>query len=353
MNAAQDPVTVLIPGDLHLTEPGLPNHTAARRAVTDANELIRPDFVQFIGDNVEDGTDEQFALFRDLTVRLGVPWFALVGDHDAQRDSQARRFRDHVGEPCGSVTVRGFRFLRLNTQEARPVGLSVEQVAWFRSEVDDALAAGERIVVFQHNYPYQIWEDFAGPGIDDWREIVQTRPIHAIVSGHTHYWQLANDGRNAAVALRSIGNPEGGPPGYAVAVFHGDDFAIAYRSVENRGPFVLVTHPREALIATGPAHVLKGADEVRSRVWSAAPVEAVGCRINNGPWCPMEPDGKGTWRAPLPADRLTKGVHRLTVRAESSDGESSERGTEFAVDPTGRYTAVPMVRPLVTATNFC
>jgi hypothetical protein len=288
-----------------------------------------------------------------LTAQLKAPWFALAGDHDAQRDPKAQRFRDHVGEPYGSVRVRGFRFLRLNTQEAQPVGLSAEQVAWFRSEVDAALAIGERVVVFQHNYPYQIWEDFAGPGIDDWREIVQTRRIQAILCGHTHYWQLANDGRNVAVALRSIGNPEGGPPGYAVAVFHGDDFAIGYRSVEDRGPYILVTHPREALLATGPAHVVRVADQVRARVWAASPVEAVRCRINDGSWCPMEPDGAGTWHAPLPADRLAKGVHRLTVRAECSDGESRERGTEFAVDPTGRYTAVPMVRPLVTATNFC
>lgn len=99
-------MTVVIPGDLHPTEPGLPNHAAAPRAVEDANELVRPDFVQFIGDNVQDGTDAQFALFGDLCARLRVPWFALVGDHDAQGDPEAVRFRAHVGHPCGSVAVR-------------------------------------------------------------------------------------------------------------------------------------------------------------------------------------------------------------------------------------------------------
>jgi hypothetical protein len=243
--------------------------------------------------------------------------------------------------------------VRLNTQEARPVGLSAGQVEWFRAEVDATVAAGERVVVFQHNYPYQIWEDFAGPGVDAWREVVQTRRVQAILCGHTHYWQVANDGRNVAVAMRSIGSPEGGPPGYAVAVFHGDDFAVAYRPVEDRGPFVLITHPRDALLAVEPAHVVTGRDEVRARVWSAAPVVVVVCQINDGPWVPMEPGGADFWRATLPAERLAKGVHRLAVRAESSDGAFGERGTEFAVDPTGRYTAVPMTRPVVTATNFC
>jgi hypothetical protein len=353
MNAADDPVTVMIPGDLHLTEPGLPNHAAALRAVADANGWLRPDFVQFVGDNVQDGTAAQFDLFRALTARLTVPWFALVGDHDAPGDPTAQRFRERVGAPFGATAVRGFRFLRLNTQEARPVGLSAAQVTWFRSEVDAAVTAGEWVVVFQHNYPYQIWEDFAGPGVDDWRAVVQTRRVHALLCGHTHYWQVANDGHNVSVAVRSIGDPEGGPPGYAVALFQGEDFAIAYRPVEERGPLVLVTHPREATLATGPSHVVKGADEVRARVWSAVPVGAVAVRVDDSPWAPMEAVGGGFWRSSLPGDRLAKGVHRLAVRAEDSAGTVGIHEIEFAVDPTGRYTAVPTARPLVTSTAFC
>ena len=75
------PVVVLIPGDLHLTAPGLPHHSIAQWVVDEANTLIRPDFVQFIGDNVQDATPEQFALFRELTAQVQAPWHALVGDH--------------------------------------------------------------------------------------------------------------------------------------------------------------------------------------------------------------------------------------------------------------------------------
>ena len=99
----------------------------------------------------------------------------MIGDHDVKDDPLATGFRRHVGEPYGTISLHGFRFIRLNTQESRPVGLSAEQIDWFRGEVDSALAEGERVVIFQHNYPYQIWEDFDGPGIDDWRAIVQTR----------------------------------------------------------------------------------------------------------------------------------------------------------------------------------
>lgn len=353
MIADDAPVVVAAPGDLHLTDPDLPNHRAALWAVDEIDALIRPDFVQFIGDNVQDGTAAQYDLFRDLTSRVAAPWHALVGDHDAQGDPAAADFRARVGDPTGSVQLRGFRFVRLNTQEGRPAGLSDRQLDWFRDELNAAADAGERVVVLQHNYPFQIWEDFAGPGVDEWRRTVHSRGVHAVLCGHTHYWQIANDGRNVFVATRSVGDPEGGPPGYTVTYFHGHDFAATFRSVNDRGPLVLVTHPRDALLCTGPAHVVRGPAEVRARVWSAEPLARVVARVGHEPPVPLTPAGPLDWVCPLPGDRLGKGLRQLAVRATDCRGAVGEHAVEVAVDPTGRYTAIPAVRPTVAATEFC
>jgi 3',5'-cyclic-AMP phosphodiesterase len=353
MSPQDPPVVFVVPGDLHLTEPGLDNHRVALWMVGEVNDLIRPDFVQFIGDNVQDATDDQFRLFDDLRARLAVPHHALVGDHDVKGDPEARGFRAHLGDTYGSTALRGFRFLRLNTQQARPLGLSPEQVDWFRREVDAATAAGQRVVIFQHNYPYQIWEDFAGPGIDDWRAIVQTRRIAAIICGHTHYGQSANDGRNVVVATRSIGDPEGGPPGYTLGCLHGEDLAITYRSVEDDGPLVLVTHPRDTLLATGPPHVVAGPDLLRVRTWSTTPVAEARGRIDDCDWFPLDPRGDGDWSTPLPGDRLAKGEHTFEVEVIDRAGRPGGRRIGFMVDPTGRYTAVPCARPRVAQTSFC
>ncbi|OJW06407.1 MAG: hypothetical protein BGO49_03410 [Planctomycetales bacterium 71-10] len=346
-------VTFVVPGDLHLTEAGLENHRVALWAVGEINDLIRPDFTLFIGDNVQNATEEQFHLFDELRARLETPHFALVGDHDVENDPEARGFRRHVGETYGSSAVRGFRFIRLDTQQARPLGMSQSQLAWFRGEVDAAIAAGERVVVFQHNYPYQIWEDFDGPGVDDWRNIVQSRRITAIVCGHTHYGQVANDGRNVLVATRSIGDPEGGPPGYTVGHVDGEDLAFLHRSAEDVGPLALVTHPRDALLATGPRHVVAGLDEFRVRTWSASPVTEVVGRLDEGPWFRLAPSGASQWTAPLSGDRLAKGEHVFDAEAADGDGRRGAHRIHFLVDPTGRYTAIPRVRPRVTHTAFC
>ncbi len=348
-----EPVIVVIPGDLHLTEPGLENHRVAQWMVEDVNRIIKPDFVQFIGDNVQDATPEQFRLFDDLRLRLNSPHFVLVGDHDVKGDSSAEEFRRNVGAPYGSHSLRGFKFIRLNTQESRPLGISKEQIAWFREEIELALAADERIVIFQHNYPYQIWENFSGPGIDAWRTIVHTRRVETIVCGHTHYWQIANDGWNVAIATRSIGDPEGGPPCYTLLYLHEDDLAVTYRTVEDRTPLVLITHPRARILATSAHHVVKAADEVRVCTWSDNRVSSVRYRVSDAAFSDMEPRGNGVWSGPLKSDRLSKGVHALEVIATSVDGTEASERLGFMFDPTGRYTAVPEAQPAVVSTAFC
>ncbi len=350
---AHGPVVCVIPGDLHLTEAGLENHCVARWMVDQVNDLVRPDFVQFIGDNVQDAQEDQFRLFAELAARLRVPWYAVVGDHDVRRDEGVGRFRARFGEPHGSLSLRGFRFLRLNTQEAWPVGLSAAQAAWFRAEVDAAEKAGERVVVFQHHYPFKVCETFDGPGLDHWRETVQTRRIEALFTGHTHYGQMANDGRNVVVATRSIGDPEGGPPGFTLAFLQGEDLAITYRTVTDGGPLVLITHPRDKLLATRPGHVVRHTDHIRARVWSIHRLLGVWAQVDDGACRGLEPVGNGDWAGLLDGEQLDKGEHRLLVRAEDETGAVGEQAITFVVDPTGRYTAVPGVRPVVQGTAFC
>lgn len=61
--------------------------------------------------------------------------------------------------------------------EFRPLGLFPEQLLWFRYEVDAAVVLRRKqVVIFQHHYPFRIWEDFGNQrGLVEWREIVQTR----------------------------------------------------------------------------------------------------------------------------------------------------------------------------------
>lgn len=349
-----EPVLFVWPGDLHLEFPDRPNYKTALWMADEVNAIIRPDFVQFAGDNVQHAKDGEWALFKEVSGRLQAPFYALVGDHDAHHDPGSFAYQAHLGATYKAYTVRGYRFICLNTMQFHPLGMGAEQLIWFRYEVDSALARSERVVVFQHHYPFQIWENFlTAPGMAAWREIVQTRPITAIFAGHTHYGQIANDGQNLYVATRSIGEPEGGSAGYAVVHLEGEDLALVYRNVEDRGPVVLITHPRRLILATKAAHIVTGPSECRVRGWSASPITAAKGRIDDGPWTDLHVAGELAWRLEIPGQTLAKGQHSLEVRlTDSNQAECVDRIT-FLCDRSGRFNPYPQVDPIVRETKFC
>jgi 3',5'-cyclic-AMP phosphodiesterase len=347
------PVTFVWPGDMHLEFPDRPNYETALWMAEEVNSLVKPDFVQFAGDNVQHARDPEWELFKTVTGKLSMPWHAVVGDHDAHHDPGCHAFQANVGETYGAYTVGGYRFIRLNTMEFRPLGLTNEQVIWFRYEVDAALARGERVVVFQHHYPFKVFEHFAGPGIDEWRQVMQTRPVTALFTGHTHYGQMANDGRNVYIVTRSIGDPEGGAPGYSVVYLDGDDIAVKYRTREDRGPIAMITHPRRLILATTPEHIVTGPDECRVRAWSASGITSAQARIDDGHWNHLQVTDELRWKFPIDGETLEKGEHTLEVRLIDQDQNEGTDRIVFACDLSGRYTAYPMVEPVVKGTKYC
>jgi len=319
----------------------------------EVNELVRPDFVQFAGDNVQHARDSEWELFENVTNKLAIPFHALVGDHDAHHDPGCRAFQSRLGDTYYAFTVSGYRFICLNTMQHRPIGLTDEQVLWFRYEVDAAIARQERVVVFQHHYPFKVCEEFAGPGIGGWREIIQTRPITALFSGHTHYGQMANDGRNIYVATRSIGDPEGGDAGYAIVYIDDEDLALTYRHVSDRGPIALITHPRRLILATKSAHIVTGPTECHVRGWCLAPITSAQARIDEGTWTNMRASDQNEWTFPISGDEIDKGEHTLEVRLiDEQKAEGIDKIT-FMCDLSGRYTPYPRVEPVVKETKFC
>lgn len=351
---SRDAVTFVWPGDLHLDVAGRDNHTTALWMADEVSSVIRPDFVQFAGDNVQHARDSEWALFEEGTSRVTAPWHALVGDHDAHHDPGCHAYQSRLGATYKAFTVGSIRFICLNSMQCKPLGMLPEQVLWFRYEVDGALQRGERVVVFQHHYPFQIMEDYGNaPGMAAWRKVMQTRPIAAVFSGYTHYGQMANDARNVYVATRSIGEPEGGPAGYAVVTIDDDTLAIVYRSVEDRGPVVQITSPRRLILATTAQHIVTGPAEARVRLWSATPVVSVEGRVDGGAWTAYSAQRNGSWLGSIAGDTLSKGQHMLEVRATDSVGETGRDSLVFMADLTGRYNPVPAVDPVVTTTKFC
>jgi 3',5'-cyclic-AMP phosphodiesterase len=116
---------------------------------------------------------------------------------------------------------------------------------------------------------------------------------------------------------------------------------------------VLITHPRQLILCTGPRHIVSGPDELRVRVWSQQPLAAVDARIDDAVWQPMRDCGGGNWKLPIGGDVLAKGEHTAEVRASAAEGGNGGDRLVFQVDRSGRFPAVPRVEPAVKETRFC
>ena len=129
-----------------------------------------------------------------------------------------------------AVDAGGVRCLFLDMVSAghgrKGVGLDFRlgkaQAQWFADQVRDTLredgTARIPCAVFMHTYPADIQvrseaTDVAGA--------IWNGRVRLVEMGHTHYNELAPDGRTLYAAARSVGQNEDGSVGYAVAAIDG------------------------------------------------------------------------------------------------------------------------------------
>ncbi|MGO8899201.1 MAG: hypothetical protein ACLQU5_12770 [Isosphaeraceae bacterium] len=106
------------------------------------------------------------------------------------------------------------------------------------------------------------------------------------------------------------------------------------------------------ILAAGPRHVICRNDEICARAWSLAPLRAAEARIDGGVWFVLSGSSPGFFSHPLESARLTKGEHALEVRVTDALGKTASESSSW-LTPTGLYTAVPVIHPVVTKTAFC
>ncbi|WP_132255753.1 metallophosphoesterase family protein [Methylobacterium segetis] len=326
-----EPFVVLHVGDLHLTGRGEAN-ARDLAAILDQIAGLAPraafDFVYLPGDIAEDGTARQYAILRaalarhpDLPIRL------IPGDHDRQHgsiDAFHDLFRAVAGSPRGgghaavlnrlpqpeaerevaqfysAETISGVRCLFVDVVSAgfgrKGIGLDFRlgrpQALWLSEEITAAAAAGRPCAIFMHAYPDDLREpderlDVAG--------LIWNGRVRLVEMGHTHYNELAHDGRSLYAAARSVGQNEDGSVGYAVAVIDGPVTSWRFRALDRAPPFVLITSPADRRLAARPASEetaglvrdARGRIRVRALVLSDREPASCHCRADRGAWTPM------------------------------------------------------------------
>ena len=303
-------------GDLHLTDQGLQNHRDFIRVVRELNRHVDGsiDLVYLPGDNADDGTDEQFALVRSGLDELRLPWRVIPGDHDFKPRSLDNFYRGlRIPKLPHAEDVRGHRCLFLDVVSQGAGGpdfrLGAEQFDWLTHRLGDAQRDGKACVVFMHAYPADLGEEAGRLS-----QLLDESSVRLVVMGHTHYNEIAHDGRTIYAATRSTGQIEEGPVGFSFAALDRDFVSWRFKPLDSRWPFCMITAPADRRVDFGesePRHL------VRASAWGATPISDARFRVDGGAWAPMAQEDRGIFTAPLASQSK---IFRLEVRVTDETG---------------------------------
>lgn len=368
LKGRDEPFVCLHVGDLHLTGRAEAN-ARDLNAILAQIAAVRPreafDFVYLPGDVAEDGTARQYDILRAALARYpDLPVRLIPGDHDRQHGSLAAfddlftqvastaRGGGHaplvnqlpqpeverpVRQYYGAETISGVRCVFVDVVSAgfgrKGIGLDFQlgrpQAAWLSAEVTAAANGGVPSAVFMHAYPDDLREpderlDVAG--------LIWGGRVRLVEMGHTHYNELAHDGRTLYAAARSVGQNEDGSTGYAVVALDGPVTSWRFRALDRTWPFVLITSPADRRLATVPTTEANsgmvrdalGQIRVCALVLSDREPDYCHCRVDYGAWIRMERRSPRTYEAWV---AWTVGARGLQV--EAVDGRWPGHGPDF------------------------
>jgi Icc protein len=331
-------------GDLHLTHPEEQNDLDFRALVTNANANLKEqiDFAVLPGDNAEDGTEQQFALVRRTIDKLEIPLEIIPGDHDAKSGSLDFYRQWLEPELWRARSIGGYRCIFLNARDnGKPKGFGFcsEQLDWLAAELDTAGRADEPAVLFLHTYPSELGESALKV-----QALMRKHRVLMVDMGHTHYNEIANDGRTIYAATKSTGQIEEGPVGFSIANIDGG--VVSWKFVPlGEWPLVIITTPADQdfiIDPKKPDQVVRGIVEVRAKAWDAQGVVSATCRIDDEPWRPMRPIGTNAmWSCTWNASEVADGLHDITVQARSADGRMGDDIISVLTSQSGGYQARP------------
>ena len=331
-------------GDLHLSQAYEENHLDFLEMIGETNEYLadKVDFAFLPGDNADRGTEEQYQLVRSALDRLKLPVQVITGDHD-KKAGTLDLFTQYLDKDLyRALTIRGFRLLFLNAVDgmtADTFDFGSKQLEWIESELAGARTANLRPIIFTHLYPSEL-----STQAESFRRLIRDFQVEVVDMGHTHYNELANDGRTIYAATRSTGQIEEGPPGFSITIIDGNVVSWKFKE-QGSWPFVMITSPADEKMITrpeSPSHVVRGSVSIRGTVWGGTNMQGMTCSIDNGPRRAMFENvelGSGEWSLNWDSREVSDGTHRILLRAEVKGKGGATDEICVVVNQAGEYTS--------------
>lgn len=328
-------------GDLHMTTRLEQNYRDFLSLVEEVNSVMADslNFAYLPGDNADHGKAEEYELVREGLDRLQLPWFAILGDHDVHPKRHYNFLRFMMPEPFYRFEVGSYRFFALDafvSDDPKIFDISSEQMNWLQQELELASAIPKRRILFLHCYPSEL-----GKSSSPLRALIKRYGVVLVDMGHTHYNEIANDGRTLYTATRSTGQIEEGPVGFSVTNLDNGVVSWRFRPLEE-WPLIIIIAPADQRLTTHIEPRLHVAGErmtVRVKAWSDEKLLRGFAAIGDQRVDLERLASSAIWQAHLDTEELSDGVYSLTVNFTDAGGKIGEDAIRVVVNSLGQYKA--------------
>jgi 3',5'-cyclic-AMP phosphodiesterase len=175
-------------------------------------------------------------------------------------------------------------------------------------------------VLLLHCYPSDLKQ-----GGERLRAMVESSAVRLIDMGHTHYNEVANDGRTLYTATRSTGQIEEGPVGFSLTSIDGDVTSWKFLLLGEL-PAVMITSPGDERFITEAGvngHIASATVRIRAKAWGETAVRSATANLGNQTLRLLQIPGTQVWEGELDRGDLPDGIYPLTVTIEDSDNRTA------------------------------
>jgi Icc protein len=319
-------------GDLHMTTRDKQNYYDFLSLIQEVNRGMAGSmaFAYLPGDNTDHGTAEEYECVRSALSVLRIPYFAIVGDHDVRGRSFGNFRHFLMPDTHYYFSVGPYRFFALNAlPHANPkrFDLSLEQLEWLQLHLDDPAYRNRKSVLFLHCYPSELVEHAVAL-----RHMIHNYPVLLVDMGHTHYNEIANDGKTLYTATRSTGQVEEGPVGFSITNIDSDVVSWKFKPL-GWWPLAMITAPADLRLITDPMmpnQVVRGDLKIRVKAWGDAPIVSCELLVDNQVAQPMlRLTDSHLWELDWNSRNVPDGVYSL--QAIVADAQARRAADEIRV----------------------
>lgn len=324
-------------GDLHMTEAGEQNDLDLISIVDEINRAFTGSvsFVYIPGDVADDGSVLEYTVVREALDCLQVPWCSIIGDHDVHERSFDNYLIFMALAKQYSFEVGTVRFVALNAfdiPDPASFCLLDEQLDWLEQELRRAKQDRQVVVLLLHCYPTDLKQGGARL-----RKLVEGPSVRLIDMGHTHYNELANDGRTLYTATRSTGQIEEGPVGFSVTNIDGQVVSWKFLALDEL-PAVMITSPADERFITDTTlkgHVANDHILVRAKAWANAEIKSAVATLEGHTAAMSQIPHSNVWQVKLERGDHVDGIYTLSVSITDQSGHTAEDSIHVVLGDSG------------------